>query len=78
MNNSQHVSLVRRPQVEAMTGLKRSSIYARLNPTAKQFDPEFPKPVSLSTGGKGSVAWIASEVIVWIERRIAVSRTSGN
>ncbi len=66
--------LLRRQQVEEMTGLKRSSIYARINPNCKQYDPDFPKPISLSTGAKGGVAWIASEVVAWIETRIAASR----
>jgi predicted DNA-binding transcriptional regulator AlpA len=67
MLNQSNPQLIRRQQVELMTGLKRSSIYGRMNPQCKQYDPDFPKPVSLSTGGKGSVAWIASEVNAWIE-----------
>jgi prophage regulatory protein len=56
MLNQSNPQLIRRQQVELMTGLKRSSIYGRMNPQCKQYDPDFPKPVSLSTGGKGSVA----------------------
>lgn len=74
MANQQTPQLLRRQQVELMTGLKRSSIYGRMNPQCKQYDPDFPKPISLSTGAKGSVAWIASEVIAWIEARITASR----
>lgn len=66
--------LLRRLQVQKMTGLGRSSVYAKMNPGCKQFDPEFPTPISLSLGAKGSVAWIESEVIAWIEKRIAASR----
>jgi len=77
MLNQSNPQLIRRQQVELMTGLKRSSIYGRMNPQCKQYDPDFPKPVSLSAGGKGSVAWIASEVNAWIEGRIAASRFSG-
>jgi prophage regulatory protein len=53
MLNQSNPQLIRRQQVELMTGLKRSSIYGRMNPQCKQYDPDFPKPVSLSTGGKG-------------------------
>lgn len=74
MNKLQQMTLSRRPEVESITGLKRSSIYARLNSGCKQYDPAFPKPISLSTSGKGSVAWITSEVISWVEGRIAASR----
>lgn len=70
--------LLRRSQVEVITGLKRSSIYGRINPSCKQYDPDFPKPISLSTGAKGGVAWIASEVTAWIETRIAASRATPN
>lgn len=73
-----HPQLLRRQQVELMTGLKRSSIYGRINPQCKQYDPDFPKPISLSTTGKGSVAWIASEVDAWIAGRIAASRLSSH
>ena len=66
--------LLRRQQVEVLTGLKRSSIYGRINPGCKQYDPDFPKPISLSTGAGGGVAWVASEVTDWIEARIAASR----
>lgn len=52
--------LLRRPQVEERTGLKRSSIYARM---AKG---TFPKPVSLGR----AVAWVEAEIDSWIEERI--------
>lgn len=74
MNQSVPLRLLRRTQVEEMTGLKRSSIYNRLNPESKHYDPNFPKPISLSSFEKGSVAWIASEVIAWIEQKIEASR----
>jgi prophage regulatory protein len=53
-------TLMRRPAVEAATGLSRSSIYAAM---AKS---EFPKPVQL---GPQSVAWRQSEVQAWIASR---------
>lgn len=74
MNHSTNLKLYRRPQVEVVTGLKRSSIYNRLNPDSKYYDATFPKPISLSSSNKGSVAWIATEINVWIEARIAASR----
>jgi prophage regulatory protein len=74
MNTIQKMSLSKCPEVEVITGLKRSSIYARLNPNCKQYDPKFPKPISLSVTGKGSVAWVTSELIIWVEGRIAASR----
>lgn len=59
---------LRLPEVEQLTGYKRSSIY-RL---AK--DGEFPSPIRL--GGRAS-AWLEHEVQEWMAERIRVSRSSG-
>jgi prophage regulatory protein len=56
---------LRRRQVEALTGLKRSTIYQRLA------EGTFPKQIHL---GPRSVGWLASEVNAWIAERIAESR----
>lgn len=60
--------VIRRPEVEALTGLKRSSIYA------KMAEGTFPKPVNL---GIRAVGWIESEVEEWLKNRIAESRKGG-
>lgn len=59
--------LLRRPEVEAKTGLPRSSIYDLM---AKE---EFPRPVDL--GGRAK-AWIEEEIDGWIDAAIA-RRDSG-
>ncbi|MBR7782606.1 helix-turn-helix transcriptional regulator [Undibacterium luofuense] len=74
MSSSSQIRLLRRVQVEALTGLKRSSIYGRLNPNCKQFDKTFPRPISLSPTNRGSVAWLEVEVMAWIQGRIIASR----
>jgi len=53
---------LRLKEVIAQTGLSRSSIYLFMN------EGIFPKSVSL--GGR-SVAWLESEVLEWMEARIA-------
>lgn len=58
--------LIRRGEVEHLTGLSRSTIYGRLRD-----DPDWPRPVQL---GPNCVAWLESEVRAWVERRIAASR----
>lgn len=63
--------LLRRKQVEQAIGLSRSTIYARLDPKSPQYDPTFPKPITL---GSMSVAWIEAEIQNWIASRIADSR----
>ena len=50
--------LLRRPEVEAVTGLSRASIYARM---AKG---DFPRPMRL---GPRAVAWRDSDVQEWID-----------
>lgn len=57
--------LLRRRQVEALTGLKRSTIYQRLA------EGTFPKQIRL---GPRSVGWLASEIDGWIAARVAESR----
>ena len=56
--------LLRLPEVEAMTGLRKSSIYemAGRNP------PAFPKPIKLS---RRAVCWPSSAIGAWIAERIA-------
>ena len=60
--------MLRRRAVEAITGLSRSTIYARMSAGA------FPTAIRL--GGR-SVGWIASEIDAWIATRIAESRPTG-
>lgn len=63
-------NFLRRKQVEAKTGLARSSIYARmtLDPRRpKQFDPTFPRPVRL---GARCVAWLETEVDDWMAAQV--------
>jgi prophage regulatory protein len=59
------LTILRRKQVEARTGLSRSSIYAFVAAG------KFPAPVSL---GDRAVGWLESEVNEWIAGRIAASR----
>ncbi len=59
--------ILRRKQVEAKTGLCRSSIYARMAAGT------FPQVVRL---GENSVGWIEAEIEAWIAERIQLSRTA--
>ena len=52
----------RRPEVEAKTGLSRSSIYEKMK------NGTFPKPVKL---GPRAVGWLETEVDAWIKERIS-------
>lgn len=72
--NQSSQTILRRKQVEARTGLPRSSIYARLRHNPKRpddFDPTFPQPVNI---GAKAVGWIESEIDEWIATQIKKSR----
>ena len=58
-------TILRRRQVEARTGLARSTIYQYIQEGA------FPKPVQL---GPRAVGWIEAEVSEWIRARLKVAR----
>ncbi len=60
------VRIVRRREVEKLTGLSRSAIYERLNPKSRYFDPTFPRPVKL---GLRAVGWRVDEIAAWQESR---------
>lgn len=54
--------LLRRPAVEAITGLSRASIYEKMD------EGVFPRPVKT---GVRAVAWVESEIADWNRERIA-------
>lgn len=61
------LNILRRRQVEARTGLSRSTLYDRVRAGS------FPAPISL--GGK-SVGWIEAEIDAWIASQIELSRSA--
>ncbi|MFX0546503.1 helix-turn-helix transcriptional regulator [Roseovarius sp. S1116L3] len=50
----------RRPDVEGITGLSRSTLYAMMA------EGTFPKPVKL---GKRAVGWREADITAWLESR---------
>ncbi len=59
------LSILRRKQVQARTGLSRSTIYLRIA------EGSFPKPVSL---GARAVGWLESDIDQWLTSRVEESR----
>ena len=57
--------ILRRRQVEALTGLSRSSIYLGMSQNT------FPACISL---GNRAVGWLETEISDWIQSRINISR----
>lgn len=54
------IVLIRRPSLEGLVKLSRSSIYAAMS------EGKFPRPIRI---GKRAVAWKLSEVEEWISTR---------
>lgn len=54
--------LIRRPEVENLTGLSRARIYEKMD------EGDFPRPVKT---GVRAVAWVESEIADWQRQRIA-------
>ena len=65
--------ILRLKEVMSRTGLSRSTIYDRRNPTSTRHDPSFPQQVVLGNDA-GAVGWIESEIDAWIQSRIGSSR----
>ena len=61
-------TLIRRKDVEQITGLSRAAIYAKTNPNNPGYDPTFPKQVRVDTK---AVRWPLSEIRAWVASRIA-------
>jgi prophage regulatory protein len=62
---AEEVKFLRLPEVKAITGLSKSSLYGMIR------DKNFPAPVRL---GPRAVAWLSSEVRQWAVQRVNASR----
>jgi len=70
--------LLRLSDVLHRTGLSRSTVYLKINRKSKYFDASFPRPVPLSSGIRGGVAWPLSEIEQWISSRINAREKRNN
>jgi prophage regulatory protein len=61
-------TIVRMPELEAITGLARATVYKRLKD-----DPTFPRPVPLSDSlSRGApIGFVLAEIQTWVRQRIA-------
>ncbi|ATJ83393.1 AlpA family phage regulatory protein [Halomonas beimenensis] len=66
MSNDTTFKILRIKQLVIKLGIGRSSIYAKMNPRLPQYDPTFPKPVTLGARSKG---WIEREIDEWLRSR---------
>jgi prophage regulatory protein len=61
------VTFLRLPEVKAITGLSKTSLYALIK------EKSFPAPVRL---GPRAVAWVKSEIRQWAAERVRASRSA--
>lgn len=59
--------MLRIKQVKERTGLSRSTIYNKMDPSSPFHDPDFPRRVQL---GRASVAWEENEIDEWLHKRM--------
>lgn len=64
---SDEVTFMRLPEVKAVTGLSKTSIYELIR------SRKFPAPVRL---GPRAVAWVKSEIRQWAVERVQASRSA--
>jgi prophage regulatory protein len=65
-SNIDDIVFLRLPEVKAVTGLSKSSLYALIR------EKRFPAPVHLAPR---TVAWVRSEIKQWATNRVRVSRS---
>ncbi len=56
--------VIRLKEVILLTGLSRSTIYAKQDPASSQFDPDFPPKIKL---GARAVGWLKEDLLTWLD-----------
>jgi prophage regulatory protein len=69
LSSPDEVIFVRLPEVKAVTGLSKSSLYALIRAN------NFPGPIRL---GPRTVAWVRSEINEWAAERVLTSRSTSS
>ena len=69
MTAQANIRFLRQKAVTDLTGIPRPTLYYMMGLG------KFPKNLSLCSGGK-SVAWLESDVLAWMNERIAASKAA--
>lgn len=56
--------VLRLAEVKRLTGLSKSTIYAKKNERSRQYDEDFPRPIQLT---KRSVGWLSDDIEKWLK-----------
>ncbi|MHA3055358.1 AlpA family phage regulatory protein [Acinetobacter sp. ANC 4633] len=62
-NNQSAIQILRLKEVVHTTGISRSSLYEKLNPKSRRYDPSFPTPIKI---GASAVGWFQHELNDWL------------
>lgn len=68
--------LVRMRALSKLVDCGESFLYEIQRPESKYFDPDFPRPISLSNSPRGAKAWRISDIEAWIKLRAEKSGTA--
>lgn len=68
MTTTSNIEMLRRDEVEAITGLARSTLYGLVK------QKKFPAPVAITGSGR-AVAWVRGEVEAYLQSCITAART---
>lgn len=60
------IKIAKLPDVITLTGLSKSSIYAKMSADSPSYDPCFPRSLRL---GERSIGWREDEITDWIQSR---------
>ena len=60
---SKDLKILRLPAVIETYGISRSSVYEKLNPKSRRYDPTFPTPIKI---GVSAVGWLQHELNEWL------------
>lgn len=69
MSNITNLKCLNLNELTSLIGISRSSIYDRMNPRSKRYDPSFPKPLKLGS----AVRWRLKDISEWLEDRASIT-----
>ncbi|MGC9386440.1 MAG: helix-turn-helix transcriptional regulator [Hydrogenovibrio sp.] len=70
--NSKRIELLNLNNLVKMLNISRSTIYRKIKPNAKQYDPTFPKPIKV---GQKAIRWRLSDVEKWLDEQVHLTTT---
>ncbi len=63
-------AILRQREVTKRLGISSSTLWYRLDPKNRRYDPDMPRPFKLSDGGT-AIGWLESEIADYIAKQAA-------